>query len=347
MTVATREAVTLVPEMLDEYGSRVRVAMADYLRPREPRRYLYNLVADYPRRGGRMLRPSLCLAAARAFGASDDDAVRTAVAIELLHNAFLVHDDVEDESDTRRGRPTLNALHGAPVAVNVGDALIFLGLKALLDNAERLGLPLAMRLLNEAEHMVRESLEGQSIELGWRRDNAIHLRESDYLHMIMKKTCWYTTIFPLRAGALIGTRGDATLDRFIRFGFFAGAAFQIQDDLLNLIGDPVKYGKELDGDIQEGKRTLMLIHLLERTSGEERGRLLDILSRPRLQRGTGEVSWIRDRMDAYDSIAYAQQVAHGLAGAAQDAFEDAFIDVPPSRDRTFLHAVVRWVLTRT
>src|SRR5262245_58345365 len=221
--------------MLDEYGASVRVAMASYLRPREPRRYLYNLVSDYPRRGGRMLRPSLCLATARAFGADENDALKTAVAIELLHNAFLVHDDVEDESDARRGRPTLNALHGSPVAVNVGDALIFLGLKALLDNVERLGLALAMRLLNDAEEMVRETIEGQSIELGWRHDNAMHLRESDYLEMILKKTCWYTTIFPVCAGALIGSGTDSNLDRFIRFGFFAGAAFQIQDDLLNLI----------------------------------------------------------------------------------------------------------------
>jgi len=347
MTVGTREATSIVPDMLDEYGGRVRVAMADYLKPREPRRYLYNLVSDYPRRGGRMLRPCLCLAAARAFGGNDEDALRTAVAIELLHNAFLVHDDVEDESDTRRGRPTLNALHGAPVAVNVGDALIFLGMKALLDNGERLGLPLAMRLLNEAEHMVRETIEGQSIELGWRKDNAIHLQESDYLHMIMKKTCWYTTIFPVRAGALIGARGDLDPDRYIRFGFFAGAAFQIQDDLLNLIGDPAKYGKELDGDILEGKRTLMLIHLLEHIGPDERTRLLEVLSRPRSQRRAEDVAWVRERMDAHDSIGYAQQVAHGLAGAAQNAFDDAFDELPPSRDRTFLRAVVRWVLART
>ena len=194
------------------------------------------------------------------------------------------------------------------MAVNVGDALIFLGLRALLDNAERLGLPLAMRVLIEAEQMVRETVEGQSIELGWRRDNAIHLRESDYLNMILKKTCWYTTIFPLRAGALIGSRDDVNLDRFIRFGFFAGAAFQIQDDLLNLIGDPAKYGKELNGDIQEGKRTLMLIHLLEHVSPEERIRLdgnpLAAATRP----GAGDVAWIRERMEAhFDSVRPARR----------------------------------------
>ena len=171
--------------------------------------------------------------------------------------------------------------------------------------------------------------------------------ESDYLNMILKKTCWYTTIFPMRAGALIASRGDMNLECFTRFGFFSGAAFQIQDDLLNLIGEPAKYGKELNGDIQEGKRTLMLIHLLEHASHAEKGRLGEILSRSRCDRSAEDVAWIRERMDAYLSIQYAQRVAHGLAGAAQNAFEDVFRDVPDSRDRRFVQGIVRWVLART
>src|SRR5437016_12230985 len=186
-------ASSLVPAMLREYGDVTRVALCDYLRPREPRRHLYSLVADYPRRGGRMLRPSLCIATARAFGAKLEDAVRSAVALELLHNAFLVHDDVEDDSDVRRGRPTLHTLHGVPLAVNVGDALALLGLRALMDNRLRLGPWLTMRILEEAERMARETVEGQAVELGWRRDNATELTDADYLQMVLKKTCWYTT----------------------------------------------------------------------------------------------------------------------------------------------------------
>ena len=100
---AESRADDLVPTVLREYGDATRVALCEYLRPREPQRHLYSLVADYPRRGGRMLRPSLCIAAARAFGARLADALHSAVALELLHNAFLVHDDVEDDSDERRG----------------------------------------------------------------------------------------------------------------------------------------------------------------------------------------------------------------------------------------------------
>ena len=336
----------LVPTMLKEYGDVTRVALCDYLRPREPRRHLYNLVAEYPRRGGRMLRPSLCIATARAFGARLEEAVHAAVALELFHNAFLVHDDVEDESDARRGQPTLHAMHGVPVAVNVGDALTLLGLRALIDSRETLGPRLAMAVLEQAERMARESVEGQAIELGWRSDNVVTLSDADYFEMVLKKTCWYTTIYPSRVGALIGTRSARGLDRFTRFGFFLGAAFQIQDDLLNLEGDEARYGKELNGDILEGKRTLMLIHLLRHAGAADRIRLVEFLATPRGERRLEDVGWVRRGMDARGSIAYARQIAHALAGAALHEFEGVYRDVPDSRDKRFIAAMVTWVLAR-
>ena len=339
-------APDVVVTTLREYGDVTRAALADYLRPREPRRHLYDLVADYPQRGGRMLRPSLCIATARVFGASAEEAVLTAVALELLHNAFLVHDDVEDESTTRRGHPTLNALHGPAVAVNVGDALALTGLRALLGNRWKLGPRLTLRLFEEAERMARESIEGQAIELGWRRDNATHVTDADYLEMVLKKTCWYTVIFPSRAGALIASRGEADPDRFVRFGFFLGAAFQVQDDLLNLVGDAAKYGKELDGDIWEGKRTLMLIHLLHALDEDERARLRTFLGLPRERRTAADVRWVRARMDARGCIDYARQMAHGLAGAARHECELLYAALPDSRDRRFIEALPEWVLAR-
>jgi len=339
--------VDLVSEVLREYGEITRVALCDYLGPREPQRHLYDLVADYPQRGGRMLRPSLCIATARAFGAPPEDAVHTAVALELMHNAFLVHDDVEDESETRRGRPTLHVLHGIDVAVNVGDALSLLGLRALLDNARTLGPWLTLRVLEEAERMARETVEGQAIELGWRRDNAVHPSEADYLHMVLKKTCWYTTLFPCRAGALIGTRGRIDPERFLQFGFFLGAAFQITDDLLNLVGDEARYGKELSGDLWEGKRTLMLIHLFEHATPDERLRLRAILATPRAGRSRDDVAWMRAGMDRYGCLEHARRTAHALAGAARHEFAQLFAAVPDGRDRRFLDAVIAWVLART
>ena len=337
----------LVPDVLTEYGARARERIDAYLPAREPRRYLYEMVADYPHRGGRMLRASLCIAAARAFGGSAEEAIATAAAIELLHNAFLIHDDIEDESDRRRGRATLNALHGVPAALNAGDALAILSLQPLLDNRLLLGPNVALDILEEATRTARESVEGQAIELGWRRDNVIALDVVDYLRMILKKTCWYTTIYPCRVGALIGTRARPELTSFVRFGFFLGAAFQIQDDLLNLVGDEASYGKERNGDLWEGKRTVMMIHLFQRSTPYERAQLAELLGRPRRDRTAADVQWMRERMDGCGAIEYATQLAQELAGAAMHEGRLLFEQLPDSRDRRFMEALPRWVIERT
>jgi len=319
----------------------------EYLKTERGPQELYRLAAEYPRRGGRSLRASLCIAAARCFGASTAESLDSAVALELLHNGFLVHDDIEDESEQRRGLPTLHLLHGIPTALNVGDALAVLSLQPLLRNCSLLGGRLGLRILQETECMARESVEGQALELEWRRTNAINLLPADYLQMILKKTCWYTTIYPCRVGAIIGTRDNVDLDRFIRYGFFLGAAFQIQDDLLNLVGDTDRYGKEPSGDLLEGKRTLMLIHLLHQAPARELRRLRSLLRLERSERTPQQVGWILDVMKHHGSIDYARQVAHGLVGAATHEFTAAFGDTADSDARRFLEALPSWVLERT
>jgi len=336
----------LVREVLSEYGALALDAVREHLASREPRRHLYDLVTDYPERGGRALRASLCMATARAFGAQQHDAIHTAAALEILHNAFLVHDDVEDDSDERRGHPTIHVLYGVPIAVNVGDALALSSLRPLFVNRFLLGPDLAFRILEEVETMARQSIEGQAIELGWRRDNAIALTDEDYLHMVLKKTCVYTTIYPFRIGALIGTHGRVDVDAFTRFLFFVGAAFQIQDDLLNLIGDKGAYGKEIAGDLWEGKRSLVLIRMLQLASLEERSRARDVLATPRQHKRAEDVAWLRARIDAYGCIDYAQRIAHGLAGAALHEGERLLSILPDSRDKRFLQALPVWMLER-
>ena len=336
----------LVADVLAEYGERARASLHAGLTAASARDRVYGIASDYPLRGGRALRASYCIAAARVFGASVEDAAQSAVSLELLHSAFLVRDDVEDESEERRGLPALHVLHGIPTAVNAGDALTVLGLAPLLKNRSALGASVALHILEEAERMMRESVEGQAMELRWRSDNAEGLDDDDYLRMVLKKTCWYTTIYPSRVGAIIGTRSAARLDRFIRFGFFLGAAFQIQDDLLNLVGDHEKYGKELNGDILEGKRTLMLIHLLRSARGAERARLRQFLASPRAARSAKDVAWVRRRMDACRAVERASRIAHALAGAATHEFRSAYGDAPDGRDKRFIESLPQWVIER-
>lgn len=336
----------LVPKILEEYGAAARKVLFRYLPETEPRKYLYDLVLDYPRRGGRGMRPSLCIATARAFGGRFEHAVLTAAAIEMLHNALLIHDDIQDESLMRRGKPTIHATHGVPLAINAGDTLTLLSLRPLMENRRILGPHLAIKIIEETEKMALESAEGQAIELGWRKDNVLDLTEADYLNMVLKKTCWLATIHPARVGALIGSGGTADLAPLIRFGFLLGAAFQVQDDILNLIGDEADYGKELSGDIHEGKRTLMLLHVLDHGTPDERARLTRIFSGPRAERTIEDVRWVRERMDHYGSIEHARGVANGLAGAARYEFESIFGDLPESRDKDFVGELATWVIER-
>jgi geranylgeranyl diphosphate synthase type II len=236
-------------------------------------------------------------------------------------------------------------LHGVPLAINAGDTLSLLSLRPLMDNAQKIGSRLALTILKETERVAWESAEGQAMELGWRRDNCNGLTDADYLAMVLKKTCWLAIIHPSRVGALIGTRGGTNLDPFIRFGFFLGAAFQIQDDLLNLVADR-RYGKELDGDIWEGKRTLMVNHAYRQASVRERHRLADILAVSREQRTPEQVEWVRQLMDKHDSVEHARATAHGLAGAALHEYACVYGGLPHSRDKEFIRGLVTWVFER-
>jgi geranylgeranyl diphosphate synthase type II len=242
---------------------------------------LYDLILDYPLRGGKALRPALSIAICLGLGGQLEAVLPTAATLELYHNAFLIHDDIEDESWSRRGKPTLHIDHGIPIAVNVGDAMLSLSLQPLLDNVERVGLGPALRILRAVAHMTRRTVEGQAMELDWVRNNTWQLDDADYLKMVELKTSWYSFITPLQVGAVAAGAGSDQLEPLEAFGRHVGAAFQITDDLLNLRADPEDYGKEIGGDLWEGKRTLMLLHALRNASAEEQSRGVQILARRR------------------------------------------------------------------
>ena len=313
----------------------------------EPQRYMYGLVSDFMDRAGKGLRPALTIATARALGGKAEDAFSAAAGIEMLHNAFLVHDDIEDASDTRRGAPTMHRRAGIPIAVNTGDAMNALAMRLFRRSGERLGPAVVLRILDEVDHMLIESLEGQATELGWIRDNDMTVGSDDYLRLVLKKTAWYSFIHPLRIGALVAKGDDANLGRFDRFGFLLGLAFQIKDDVLNLNGDEARYGKEIDGDLWEGKRTLILSHALAHAKPADRLWIRDFLARPRERRLPREVLRLRDILLRSDSITWAQTSANVLADAASKEFsQTAFAGVPAGPDLDWLRSCVDYLARR-
>lgn len=313
---------------------------------------LYDLVAEYPFREGKGLRPAICLATCRAVGGHTDQALPSATALELYHNAFLVHDDVEDGSDLRRGGTTLLASHGAPVAVNVGDATNVLAMGPLLDNVAAIGVRKALLVFREVERMARESVEGQAIELGWIADQEFALEDRDYVRMVYKKTCWYTVIAPLRIGVICGsapgtpTALDATLCDLVELGFLAGVAFQVQDDLLNLLAETAVYGKEAAGDLWEGKRTVMLLHFIRTAEEPARERALALLITPRSEKPAAEVGWLHAAMAEAGSIEHGRRVALEYCERALAVDAHALPGADDHDDRRFLREMLHYVIER-
>jgi geranylgeranyl diphosphate synthase type II len=330
--------VTREPETtLARYGALVRERIAAFLAGGSPGTYLYDLVRDYPARGGKAVRPALLLATCQALGGTLDAGLRPAMALELLHNAFLVHDDIEDGGALRRGLPTLHALHGVPLALNAGDALASLALQPLRDDPS-LGPHVSRLLVAEFLDAVRQTTEGQALDLGWRRDAVADLGPADYLMLAGKKTAWYTAVAPLRMGAVVATRGAARLRALTRFGLHLGLAFQIRDDLLDLVAD--------GGDLREGKRTLVLCHTFATLGPDDRAWLREHLATAPAQRPAGGDERVRELIDACGSVAFAREYARGVTAAAYAAFAEAFDGVPASEHLGFLHELVAYMTRR-
>ncbi|MBN8507408.1 MAG: polyprenyl synthetase family protein [Burkholderiales bacterium] len=350
--------------------SCVRAAIAGkigaYLdaRAAEPGAYagLYRLLRDYPFRQGKMLRPAMCIAAARALGAPGHAALTVATALELYHNAFLIHDDIEDGSESRRGAATLHRQVGVARAINAGDATNVMSVGLLLENLAVVGVAKALHLLHEIELMARQSAEGQAMELDWVNDNVAALTDADYVAMCTKKTGWYSFITPLRAGLIVGWPVGAgagmgpAIEAITQFGAAIGIAFQVQDDLLNLQGEAEAYGKEIGGDLYEGKRTLMLNHVLRESP--HAAELLAILATPRERKTPAQIARLHAEMQACGSIAHGWAVAREHAALASKLLAGLGFLAPATEiaadeawpcavvDARFLRELVNYVIYR-
>jgi geranylgeranyl diphosphate synthase type II len=338
----------LVERVLVADGARTMSALLGAIPDSEPRRHLYDLVADYPSRGGKFVRSSICLATCRAFGGTTDQALGVAVVLELLHNSFLIRDDIQDGARIRRGQPTLHLRHGLPLALNASDGLTALAVGELARVCRSFSPTVASQLLDEFGHMMRRTVEGQATELGWVVDKRDDLTEAEYLAMVTNKTSWYTTVHPCRIGAVIGSNGQADLDRLLPFTLRLGALFQVRDDLDNLVVRlgpyDAGYGKDAGYDIVEGKRTLILAHFWRQASGPDRAEMLRCLGSAGCRDEEESIQVAIELLQRSGSIGYARRFAAALATLALSEFQAAFQDVPRSEELEFLVALVPYLL---
>ena len=239
-------------------------------------RYLYSPLEGFTASGGKRVRPVLALLGAEAVGGRAEDALSVAVAVELFQSAALIHDDIADESELRRGEPCLYRTTGTGMAINAGDLALTRVFEVVLAD-ESLDPELKVRALAELVRMERHTLEGQALDLGWVRDGRWGVSPDDYLYMVTSKTSWYTVASPLCLGALVGGGSDEAVRGLLDLGISAGIAFQLQDDLLNLVGDAAAQGKDFRSDVTEGKRTLAVVWALEHLDERDAAELVALL----------------------------------------------------------------------
>ncbi len=335
------------PETFEEYLNGCAGEVGDLVNEFIPQgthpdmdRYLYDPLLRYSENGGKRHRPLICFAACAAVGGDMRRAVSSAAAIEHFHSAALIHDDIADEAELRRGKPCLHLSEGLGLAINMGDLALSLvnGTVAhdpLLDDATK------VRVVTELIDMTRRTVEGQALDIGWARDGRYDLTPEDYLVMATHKTAHYSGAVPLAIGAIVGGGTEAEVEALRNYGLDTGLAFQIQDDLLNLVGTEEATKKDFRNDITEGKRTLVVVHALHAAGDADRARLIDILSSR--EKDPAVLAEAVDIMEASGGICYARNYAENLTSIAKNRLIDM---VKPSPARDLLLSMADWFVSR-
>ncbi len=260
----------------NEYLERVNNAIKAIPYPEQPS-HLYEPITYTMDLGGKRLRPVLVLMACEAVGGDINRAITPAIGLEMFHNFTLLHDDVMDKADIRRGKPTVHVKWDDNTAILSGDAMLTMATQ-LIAQAPADVMPQVMDLYNRT---AMEIYEGQQYDVDFETRNDVTVDE--YIEMIRLKTSVLLGC-ACKMGALIGGADEATAQLFYKVGENLGLAFQLQDDMLDVWGDEATFGKAIGGDIMNNKKTFLLINAMQRATGDHKVELSLWLSTPNASR---------------------------------------------------------------
>jgi len=346
------EKAAYIDKVIEKYVPRIFSEKAVLFRINPPR-YAYNLEAlnkavaepiwEFLDRGGKRWRPILFLLICEALGKNPEDFVDFAIIPEIIHNGTLMIDDIEDSSEFRRGKPCTYKIYGLDVAINAGNSMYYLPLLPLIENKQKISVEKLSKVYSiYVQEMISLSF-GQAMDIAWHRGlaNADEIDEKDYLQM-----CAYKTGTLARMAAKIAAvLADAKEELAEKLGHFAesiGVAFQMQDDILDLVGEEFVEKKGGRGqDITEGKRTLIVIHTLKVAKAEDKKRLIQILNMH-----TSDQT-LRDEtiaiMKKYGSIDY---VKHFAGKIVEESWREAEKLIPTSDAKEKLNAFANFLIER-
>ena len=304
-----------IQENLLETAEPVNAFINNLLQDRKPKQ-LYEASRHLPAAGGKRLRPFLTIRACEAAGGKMKDAIPFAAALEILHNFTLVHDDVMDHDDLRRGKPTVHAKYGEPMAILAGDLLFAKVYQSVLDYAPaHMSSDDVLRTLQKMTDAIILLCEGQALDVSFPR--ATDVVENDYLFMIGGKT---SALFRACAevGAIVAGAPVEKVEALAKFAWDAGLAFQIYDDVLGITADESKLGKPVGSDIREGKKTIIMIHALKHANNAQ----MDILKKAMSEGSNHEsVEAAVKVLNELGSIEYAREQAQKYTESAIESIK--------------------------
>ena len=280
--------------------------------------------------GGKKIRPSLAVLSCQAVGGKSEYALKTAAAIELIHTFSLIHDDIMDKDDMRRGEPSVHVLWGEPMAILAGDTLFSKAFETVIrtkiDDS-------SYKRVNEALAVVVDSCikicEGQACDMSF--EEQFDVKESEYMNMIYKKTAALIAA-ATKAGAIMGGGTPEQVEALSEYGRLIGLSFQIQDDYLDVISDEESLGKPVGSDIVEGKMTLMVVKALAEASPEDKETLIAILK----ENNPDRVDEAIGIFEKYGSIQYAHDLALDNVKKAKELLD--ILDDSEAKDALLLIA---------
>jgi len=291
---------------------------------------LLNIIVHYIlKQKGKRIRPTLVFLSAKLIGDINESTFHAATLVELLHTATLIHDDVVDESDMRRGFPSINAIWGNKVAVLIGDFLLAQGLLLSLKHRE-------YKFLHITSDAVRRMSEGELLEIQSTRSHSFD--EETYFKIISDKTASLISAC-CELGAASATDDDVVIEKLKLFGENLGVAFQLRDDLLDYLGDASVVGKPIGADIKDGKITLPLIYALKNSPRKESRRVIKIIKNSLKRK---DISYVIDFVKSYGGIDYTLKVAEDYL----DRAKQFIIDFPDSPAKESLMKLADFVLER-
>lgn len=299
---------------------------------------LYDAVRHIMESGGKRLRPYLTVKTCELFGGSSDRAIPFASAIEMLHNFTLIHDDVMDHDELRRGKPTVHKKFGTPMAILAGDILYT---KVFQIFSRHVPTELSAEELIKIIHRTTDATvllcEGQALDILYPKSTDIN--EEDYLLMVGGKT---SALFSSSAevGAIVGGASDDERLAISKFAWDAGIAFQIVDDILGITSTEKELGKPIGSDILEGKKTIILIHALQNSNQQQKSKILKVLGKGKSSEEDLELA-IKTLYET-GSINYARKLAKEYLDSSLSMIEP----FPDSEAKQELKKLVKYFVER-